>query len=136
MNRTDGQADAKGWTADDSTFGARLALIRQRKGWGNVREAATACGVPTETWRTWERDGVLPRHYADVCLRISETTGADYFWLLTGSKAPTSPPLTAPEHRPKPPHPADPRPPRPTPRPKATSRRRPKAATSLNVTLV
>lgn len=93
MNRTDGPSDARGWTADDSTFGARLALIRQHKKWGNVKEAATACGIPPETWRTWERDNVPPRNYTDVCQRIAEATGADYYWLLGGTKpAPPPPP--------------------------------------------
>lgn len=108
MNRTDGPSDARGWTADDSTFGARLALIRQRKGWGNVRQAAIACGVPPETWRTWERDGVLPRNYAAECLRISEATGADYFWLLTGTKSSAPPPPDT--DRPAPPIPDECRP--------------------------
>ena len=47
----------QGWVADDSEFGARLALIRQRMAWGNVKEAALACGLPVESWRNWERDG-------------------------------------------------------------------------------
>jgi hypothetical protein len=117
MNRTDGQADARGWTADDSTFGARLALIRQHEKWGNVREAAIACGIPTETWRTWERDHVLPRNYAEVCQRISEACGADEFWLLTGSRTSAPPPL--PAMTPAKAHRPNPQRPRPKPRPKA-----------------
>lgn len=102
MNHTDGPSDARGWTADDSTFGARLALIRQRQGWGNVKEAAIACGIATETWRTWERDGVLPRNYAQVCQRISEATGADHYWLLTGTKSSGPPPPARSRHSPLP----------------------------------
>lgn len=72
------------WTADDSTFGARLALIRQRKGWGNVKQAANACRIPVESWRTWERDGVIPqgRRYFDICAQIADVTGCDYGWLV------------------------------------------------------
>ena len=33
-----------GWIPDADSFGARLALIRQQLGWGNVKEAALACG--------------------------------------------------------------------------------------------
>lgn len=70
-----------GWVADDSTFGARLALIRQRMGWGNVKEAALACGVPVASWRNWERDGRLPRDLIQVSGQISRTTGCDQAWL-------------------------------------------------------
>jgi hypothetical protein len=121
MNDTDGQSAARGWTADDSTFGARLALVRQYKKWGNVREAAIACGVPPESWRTWERDHVLPRKYAEVCQRISDATGADRDWLLRGSQASQSPPQMAPSQRQPSAHECQPNPtrPRPKPRPKA-----------------
>lgn len=84
MTTASEQSTAKGWTADDSTFGARLALIRQRMAWGNVREAATACGVPTESWRSWERDGVVPRRVVEISKLISERTGCDFGWLLAG----------------------------------------------------
>lgn len=90
MSETPHQPDARGWMADDSTFGARLALIRQHKGWGNVKEAATACGIPAETWRTWERDGVMPRDYTGICQRIAEVTGADFIWLATGNRTPSA----------------------------------------------
>lgn len=73
-----------GWTADDSTFGARLALIRQRMGWGNVEKAAKACGISTETWRSWERDNREPHRPATVAKQISGATGCDYYWLLVG----------------------------------------------------
>lgn len=78
--------EPQGWIADDSTFGARLALIRQRMQWGNVKEAAAACGLPTESWRTWERDGVTPRRVVEIAAIISERTGCDYGWLLAGSR--------------------------------------------------
>lgn len=70
------------WIAADDTFGARLALVRQRMGWGNVKEAALSCGVPQESWRTWERDNVTPRDYFTACKKISERTGCDYGWLV------------------------------------------------------
>jgi transcriptional regulator with XRE-family HTH domain len=71
----------RGWRPDDETFGARLALIRQAMGWGNVREAALACGVPPESWRNWERDGREPRNYLAICRKISDRTGVDLAWL-------------------------------------------------------
>lgn len=74
----------QGWTADDSTFGARLALVRQRMGWGNVKEAAMGVGVPVESWRSWERDGRLPRDQVAIARRISLRTGCSYDWLLDG----------------------------------------------------
>lgn len=78
------QSTAKGWMPDDSSFGARLALIRQRMGWGNVREAAVECGIPPESWRTWERDGVLPRRLVEMSQLIANRTGCDFGWLLAG----------------------------------------------------
>lgn len=75
-----------GWVADDSTFGARLALIRQRMGWGNVKEGADACGLPAESWRRWERDGRAPRDVVQIAEKISDVTGCDLGWLLAGSR--------------------------------------------------
>lgn len=71
-----------GWVADDSSFGARLALIRQRMGWGNVKEAALGCGLPVESWRGWERDGRMPRDIVTTCRRISDRTGCNLGWLI------------------------------------------------------
>lgn len=85
-NPGDGLPD--NWRADASTFGARLALVRQRMGWGNVKEAATECGVPTESWRTWERDGATPRDTAAIARKIADRTRCDYLWLLAGADAP------------------------------------------------
>lgn len=79
----------QGWTADDSAFGARLALIRQRMGWGNVKEAAVACHLPTESWRTWERDNVIPRRLVDVAMQIAGTVGCDLDWLIRGPRGGT-----------------------------------------------
>jgi hypothetical protein len=86
MTTTPVQPKTSGWTADDGTFGARLALIRQRMQWGNVKEAALACGVPVESWRTWERDGRVPRNIVQIARQISEQTGCDYLWLLIGQQ--------------------------------------------------
>jgi hypothetical protein len=73
-----------GWVPDATSFGARLALIRQRMEWGNVKEAALACGLPVESWRNWERDGRQPRDYMRVCQVIAEHTGVDVTWLAVG----------------------------------------------------
>lgn len=73
---------AVAWTANDGTFPARLALVRQRKGWGNVKEAALACGVPVESWRNWERDNRKPRDYENVCRQIAQASGCDLGWLM------------------------------------------------------
>ncbi|TCB97548.1 hypothetical protein E0H26_11550 [Micromonospora zingiberis] len=90
MTAIDEGRELQGWIADDSTFGARLALIRQRMKWGNVKEAAEACGLPTESWRTWERDGVTPRKIVEIAATISERTGCDYGWLLAGRRLSTN----------------------------------------------
>lgn len=69
------------WIPTDEGFGTKLAMIRQRMGWGNVAVAANACGIPVETWRTWERDNVSPQNYPVVCRKIAERTGCDPVWL-------------------------------------------------------
>jgi hypothetical protein len=74
------------WRADGDSFGARLALVRQRLAWGNVREAATECGVPAESWRSWERDGRSPRNLAEVAQKIANRTGCDPAWLALGDQ--------------------------------------------------
>lgn len=75
---------ALGWTADDGAFGARLALIRQRMGWGNIALAAKECGVPTDSWRNWEVDGREPRRLTTIAMTIATRTGCDYLWLVHG----------------------------------------------------
>lgn len=74
------------WIPGDDTFGARLALVRQRMGWGNVAEAAQACGIPVPSWRNWERDGRQPRNIVEIASVIAEKTGCDYMWLLSGPR--------------------------------------------------
>ena len=73
-----------GWVADASTFGARLALVRQRMGWGNVEKAARECGIPVETWRSWERDNREPHRLVTIAMAIATKTGCDYLWLVHG----------------------------------------------------
>ncbi len=87
-------APAAPWVPDDSAFGARLALIRQRMGWGNVKEGALACRIPVQSWRTWERDNVYPRNYPAICRQISVITGCDLDWLMRGSQ-----PVEGSEHK-------------------------------------
>lgn len=71
------------WAPDDSTFGARLALVRQHMRWGNVAEAARQCGLPIESWRNWE-EGKRPRDLVEVAKAISDRTGCDARWLVMG----------------------------------------------------
>jgi hypothetical protein len=100
---------AESWIPDDASFGARLALVRQRMGWGNVKEAALACGLPVESWRTWERDNVQPRNVVQVARKISTRTGCDLGWLVGGpglsrvrtTQGQFSAPVRPPDRRPK-----------------------------------
>lgn len=85
MSITEGSTQqTPGWTANDQTFGARLALIRQRMGWGNIAKAAKECGVPVDSWRNWEVDGVEPRRLNTIAMAIATRTGCDYIWLCHG----------------------------------------------------
>lgn len=73
----------QGWVPDDSTFGARLALVRQRMGW-NIKEAGVACVISPESWRRWEAGKTEPKSYMSICMRIAGVTGVDYRWLALG----------------------------------------------------
>lgn len=75
-------SDQEPWIPQD-TFGARLALVRQRMHW-NIAEAATACGLGDENWRQWER-GRSPRNLQDVAEAIAARTGCDLTWLMMGT---------------------------------------------------
>ena len=75
------------WIPLDDTFGARLALVRQKFAW-NLKEAAIACSLPSNSWREWELLGRVPRNIVEVVEKISSRTGADDYWLLTGKKNP------------------------------------------------
>jgi hypothetical protein len=79
-----GAPQSEPWTPTTDTFGARLALVRQRMSWGNVKEAADACGLPAENWRRWERDGIEPRRLTTIAMAIATRTGCDYLWLVHG----------------------------------------------------
>lgn len=81
---TDSLRNAQGWVPDTSTFGARLALVRQRMGWGNVKEAADACAIAVESWRRWEAGRTEPRSLVSACMKIAGVTGVDYRWLALG----------------------------------------------------
>lgn len=84
MTQSTGTQPATGpWVPDASTFGARLALIRQRMKWGNVAQAAKECGVPTESWRNWE-EGREPRRLVTIALAIATRTNVDLDWLVYG----------------------------------------------------
>lgn len=90
---------ATGWIPTADTFGARLALLRQAMGWGNVKEAALACAQPVESWRSWERDRRQPREIVRVARDISAATGCDYYWLLDGSIRAGAASAPPPRHR-------------------------------------
>lgn len=79
------------WVPDTSTFGARLALVRQRMGW-NLKEAALACQLPQGSWREWELKGRDPRGIQSIVEKIAERTRVDEYWLLTGKTAPNGGP--------------------------------------------
>jgi hypothetical protein len=83
MTTTAMQRRATGWTVNDATFAARLALVRLRMGW-NVKEAAREVGEPAASWRLWEMEGSIPRRQVEVAKKISTRTGCDYLWLLLG----------------------------------------------------
>lgn len=71
------------WIPDASTFGARLALIRQHMKWTNVAQAARECGVPADSWRNWE-EGMEPRRLITIAMTIATRTGVDLDWLVYG----------------------------------------------------
>lgn len=73
--------DGEPWVPED-TFGARLALIRQRMSW-NVKEAAEACGLTGQSWHNWE-NGSLPRDLYKTVTLIADAAGCDRTWLLMG----------------------------------------------------
>lgn len=83
-------AEITAWVPDDATFGARLALVRQRMGW-NMKEAALACGIKPNTWRDWELKGREPHRLKAMCEQIASYTGCNYLWLMTGRDIPTPP---------------------------------------------
>ncbi|GAS94369.1 Gp34 [Mycolicibacterium canariasense] len=87
IRRMTTDASVERWVPDASTFGARLALVRQRMGW-NIKEAAIACALPAGSWREWELSGRRPRDLDEVCLKIADRTGCNDYWLMTGRTSP------------------------------------------------
>ena len=81
---TDLKARPQGWVPDVSTFGARLALVRQAMGWTNIKEAALACSIAPQTWRNWEAGRFEPRGLVNASMKIAGVTGVDYRWLAVG----------------------------------------------------
>jgi hypothetical protein len=67
----------------EDTFGARLAIVRQKMQW-NISEAAEACGLKAATWTLWEHEVNLPRNLYGVCSAIADASGFSYDWLLRG----------------------------------------------------
>lgn len=65
------------------SFGARLAIIRWAMGW-NFKEAGLACRLPQASWREWELAGRIPRNLVEIAAAISEATGFDDYWIMTG----------------------------------------------------
>jgi hypothetical protein len=78
------QPKTPGWTADASTFSARLSLIRNHMGWGNIAKAAKECGVAADSWRNWEVDGREPHRLVTIAVAIATRTGCDLDWLVYG----------------------------------------------------
>lgn len=75
-----------------STFGARLALVRQLMRWGNIAEAARECGLPTDSWRNWEVDGREPRRLVTIAMAIATRANVDIDWLVYGPSKPETVP--------------------------------------------
>ena len=60
----------------------RVREIRQDLyGEDGLENLAAALGVPTQTWRNYERAVTMP---AEMLLEFMALTGADLNWLLTG----------------------------------------------------
>lgn len=84
------------WIPTDDSFGARLALVRQRMGW-NIAKAARECGLNDENWRLWEQLGREPARLTTVAKQIATRTGCEYLWLVHGpdrGQLPPRPPVT------------------------------------------
>jgi hypothetical protein len=70
-------------SAPRQQFAVRVRHIRVEE-FGNdgVPSLATAIGIPTRTWESYEAGVTMP---AEVVLRFVELTGAHPTWLLTGA---------------------------------------------------
>jgi len=85
MAMTETTPNAEPWVPDD-TFGARLALIRQRLHL-NVKQAAELCELNYQSWHNWEH-GSLPRDVYETAEKIAGATGCSQRWLLLGGNLP------------------------------------------------
>lgn len=74
------------WIPDDSTFGARLALVRQHMGWTKA-QAARAIGASESSWGNWERPAsadrkpTRPQGYEDITAKIAAASNCNLGWL-------------------------------------------------------
>ena len=71
------------WIPRTEDFATRLVLIRHEMGW-NLKEAALACDIRAQSWREWELEHRKPRDYENVCRQISQHSGCNFVWLMTG----------------------------------------------------
>lgn len=76
------------WIPTANQFGARLALIRQGRGWTSVKEAAVLCGIPQGSWQDWEKNDRKPREYEAACRKIAAASGCDLTWLIAWTTSP------------------------------------------------
>lgn len=73
---------AGAWVPED-TFGARLALVRQKMHW-NYEQAGALCGISSENWRQWEKGERRPQKMEAICHKIADASHCDYVWLIAG----------------------------------------------------
>src|SRR5664279_1085387 len=82
-----------GWLPRVDTLRGPPRLGAPTHGLGHVKEAAESCGVPVQSWRTWE-DGGIPRDILRLAKRVSAVTGVNYYWQLDGEAVPMTPPVS------------------------------------------
>lgn len=73
------------WVPTD-TWGARLAIVRQKMGW-NYTEAGKECGINATSWHNWE-DGGGCRQMHRIAHKIARRTGVSFTWLVAGGPMP------------------------------------------------
>ena len=81
-----------GWLPRVDTLRGPPRLGAPAHGLGHVKEAAESCGVPVQSWRTWE-DGGIPRDILRLAKRVSAVTGVNYYWQLDGEAVPMTAPI-------------------------------------------
>ncbi len=72
------------WVPSTDTFGARLALVRQKMGW-NQKQASEECDLSINAWARYEDEGGVADLIGTV-RKIVSRTGVNEMWLLTGVK--------------------------------------------------